>query len=151
MTRRTDPARQQSSLGTPQPGMARGRPWAVLIVDPDIEGGRRLAAALAPNATAVVGSARAALDAIRARIPDLIVTELNLPDMPGIDFIARVHDVPATHNVLLLVATQRGSVRDKIAAFQAGADDYLVKPVDAQQFIAHVQLVSRFLQVLGRD
>ncbi|HZC79033.1 MAG TPA: hypothetical protein VE258_14875, partial [Ktedonobacterales bacterium] len=76
MTRRTDPARQQASLGTPQPGMARGRPWAVLIVDPDIEGGRRLAAALAPSVTAVVGSARAALDAIRARIPDLIVTEL---------------------------------------------------------------------------
>jgi DNA-binding response OmpR family regulator len=126
------------------------RPWAVLIVDPDIEGGHRLADA-SRHAAAVVGSARAALEAIRLRMPDLIVTELNLPDMPGIDFIARVHDVPATHNVLLLVATQRGSVHDKIAAFQAGADDFLVKPVDAQQFIAHVQLVSRFLQVLGRD
>ena len=151
MTRRTDPARQQSSLVTPPSGKARSRPWAVLIVDPDIEGGRRLAAALAPSAAAVVGSARAALEAIRLRMPDLIVTELSLPDMSGIDLIARVHDLPATRNVLLLVTTQRGSVRDKIAAFRAGADDYLVKPVDAQQFIAHVQLVSRFLQVLGRD
>jgi DNA-binding response OmpR family regulator len=123
----------------------------VLIVDPDIEGGRRLAAALAPRAAAVVSSAHAAFEAIRSRMPDLIVVELTLPDMSGIDFIARVHAAPATRNVLLLVATQRGSVRDKIAAFQAGADDYLVKPLDAQQFIAHVQLVSRFLQVLGRE
>jgi DNA-binding response OmpR family regulator len=123
----------------------------VLIVDPDIEGGRRLAAALAPSATAVVGTARAAFEAIRVRMPDLVVAELELPDMQGIDFIARVHAAPATRNVLLLVATQRTSVRDKIAAFQAGADDYLVKPVGSQQFIAHVQLISRFLQVLGRE
>ena len=151
MTSRDDPARPQFSLAAQPPGKARGRPTAVLIVDPDIEGGRRLAAALAPRAVVVVGSARAAFEAIRVRMPDLIVAELTLPDMSGIEFIARVHDAPATRNVLLLVATQRGSVRDKIAAFQAGADDYLVKPVDAQQFIAHVQLVSRFLQVLGRE
>src|SRR5215469_10821936 len=133
------------------PGRTGRRVWTVLIVDPDIEGARRLAAALAPNIIAIVGSARAAFDAIQLRMPDLIVTELDLPDMPGAEFIARIHSTPATHNVLLLVTTRRTSVRDTIAAFQAGADDYLVKPLDPQQFVAHAQLVSRFLQVIGRE
>jgi two-component system KDP operon response regulator KdpE len=132
-------------------GSAGRRRWAVLIVDPDIESARRLAAALSPNIFATVESGRAAFDAIQLRMPDLIVTELDLPDMPGVDFIARIHSTPATHNVLILVATRRTSVRDKIAAFQAGADDYLVKPLDAQQFVAHAQLVSRIMQVIGRE
>jgi DNA-binding response OmpR family regulator len=42
-------------------------------------------------------------------------------------------------------------VRDKIAAFQAGADDYLVKPLDPHQFVVHAQMVSRFIQVIGRE
>jgi two-component system, OmpR family, response regulator len=138
----------------PQPSHSgrTGRPaWTVLIVDPDADGARRLAAALAPNIIAIVGSARAAFDAIQVRMPDLIVTELDLPDLPGVEFIARIHAAPATHNVLLLVATRRTAVRDKIAAFQAGADDYLVKPLSPEQFVAHAQLVSRFLQVIGRE
>lgn len=132
-------------------GSAGRRRWAVLIVDPDFESARRLAAALSPNILAIVESGRAAFEAIQLRMPDLIVTELDLPDMPGVEFIARIHSAPATHNVLILVATRRTAVRDKIAAFQAGADDYLVKPLDAQQFVAHAQLVSRFMQVIGRE
>jgi DNA-binding response OmpR family regulator len=135
---------------TPAPGRKERR-WTVLIVDPDQEAGRRLASALAPNITAVVGSARAALEAMRFRMPDLIVTELDLPDVSGIEFIARIHGTPETRHVLLLVATRRTAVRDKVAAFQAGADDYLVKPLNPQQFVDHVQLVSRFIQVIGRE
>jgi DNA-binding response OmpR family regulator len=134
------------------PGRERKqRRWTILIVDPDQEAGRRLAESLAPNLVAVVGSAHAALDAMRFRLPDLIVTELDLPDVSGIEFIARIHAAPATRHVLLLVATKRTSVRDKVAAFQAGADDYLVKPLNPQQFVDHVQLVSRFIQVIGRE
>jgi DNA-binding response OmpR family regulator len=134
------------------PGRERKqRRWTILIVDPDQEAGRRLAESLAPNLTAVVGSAHAALEAMRFRLPDLIVTELDLPDVSGIEFIARIHAAPATRHVLLLVATRRTSVRDKVAAFQAGADDYLVKPLNPQQFVDHVQLVSRFIQVIGRE
>ncbi|HEV2236883.1 MAG TPA: response regulator [Ktedonobacterales bacterium] len=135
---------------TPGPGRNQRR-WTILIIDPDHEAGRSLANALAPNVTAVVGSARAALDAMRFRMPDLIVTELDLPDASGIEFIARIHGTPATRHVLLLVATRRTAVRDKVAAFQAGADDYLVKPLNPQQFVDHVQLVSRFIQVIGRE
>jgi DNA-binding response OmpR family regulator len=124
----------------------------VLVVDPDMASARRLAATLArATDVAVVGSAREAFAAIRLRIPDLIVTELDLPDASGVEMIRRVHSAPATHNILLLVITGRRSVRDKIAAFQAGADDYLVKPADPRQVVEHVRLLSKFQQVLGRE
>ena len=149
MVRSSDGASQRPL--SPRFGNAGRRRWSVLIVDPDVEAAWRLAVALAPNIIAIVESARAAFDAIQLRMPDLIVTELDLPDMPGAEFISRIHSTPATHNVLLLVATRRTAVSDKIAAFQAGADDYLVKPLEPQQFVAHAQLVSRFLQVIGRE
>lgn len=149
MTRTTDAAGQQPS--SPRSLTTGRRPWTVLIVDPDIVAARRLSAALAPNPVAVVDCARAAYETIQVKMPDLIVTELDLPDLPGVELIAQIHSAPATRNVLLLVTTRRNSVRDKIAAFQAGADDYLVKPLDPRDFVAHAQLVSRFLQVIGRE
>lgn len=79
----------------------------------------------------------------------MAVTEIDLPDASGVDLIARIHATPATRRVLLLVMSARGSAGDKIAAFQAGADDYLVKPVDARQLVEHVSLLSRFKQVIG--
>lgn len=122
---------------------------AVLIIDPDLESAERLARAInARCAVAVTPNAQAGLAAMRVKMPDLIVTELDLPDIGGIDFIKSVHNTPATRNVLLMVVTSRATIRDKIAAFQAGADDFLVKPVEAQLFEIHVQLLSRFRQTI---
>ena len=132
--------------GTMQPA----RPaLSVLFVDPDVEGAERLAGVLRrSNAVAVVASATAAFAAMAARMPSLIVTELDLPDASGLDLLASLRQNSATRNVLLMVVTRRSGVRDKILAFQAGADDYLVKPLSPQQFEMHVQLLSRFRQVL---
>jgi DNA-binding response OmpR family regulator len=140
-----------SKHGPQESSRGARRPLAVLIIEPDREYAQRLASALDRSDTvAVAGSARAAYTAMRARIPDIVVTELDLPDAQGIDLITTVHSTPATRHVLLLVITTRASVRDKIAAFQAGADDYLVKPVGGQQLGEHVGLLSRFQQVIGR-
>lgn len=136
-----------------QPGLPSSsrRPLAVLFVDPDFDNAARLARALAwPAEVGMVGSVQGARAALQTRTPDLVVLELDLPDASGIDLIATVHSASETHNVLLLVLTTRASVRDKIAAFQAGADDYLVKPVHAEQFAQHVYRLCRFQQVLGR-
>jgi DNA-binding response OmpR family regulator len=125
---------------------------AVLIVDPDRAAAENLAAPLRP--TCIVGIAATASDAIsllRQRIPDMILTELNLPDRSGIDFIKDIYHAPETHNVLLMVVTKRASVHDKIAAFQAGADDYLVKPVPGMELEMHVQLVGRFRKVIRNE
>lgn len=143
---RNDRDLMRRMTGTKQPA----RPaLSVLFVDPDVEGAERLAGVLRrSNAVAVVASATAAFAAIAARMPSLIVTELDLPDASGLDLLASLRQNSATRNVLLMVVTRRSSVRDKIGAFQAGADDYLVKPLSPQQFEMHVQLLSRFRQVL---
>ncbi|MEO7003475.1 MAG: response regulator [Ktedonobacterales bacterium] len=122
---------------------------AVLIVDPDTENANQLAKAISGRCmVAVAPGAQHALAAMRQRMPDLIVAELDLPDASGLEFITTIHSTPATRNVLLMVVTRRAAIRDKIAAFQAGADDYLVKPVEGQLFEIHVQLLSRFRQTI---
>jgi DNA-binding response OmpR family regulator len=144
-------------VGTPQPSgwsnsasLSR-QPLAVLFVDPEAERITRLAQELPrPIDYRIVTSAQAALHAIQTRMPDLIVTELLLPDANGIDLIGHVHHAPQTRNILFLVLTARTSVRDKIAAFQAGADDYLIKPSNPQELAVHIHLLSRFQRVIGR-
>jgi DNA-binding response OmpR family regulator len=123
---------------------------SVLFVDPDVEGAQRLARAIAGvAATAVAPTAQAALHALRSQLPTLIVTEVGLPDASGIELLARIHANPATRRVLLMVVTSRTSIQEKIAAFQAGADDYLIKPLEPQQFLMHLRLLTRFRQVTG--
>jgi DNA-binding response OmpR family regulator len=121
---------------------------SVLFVDPDIQFAERLASVLRGRcAVAIVPTAQAAMAAMRTRIPTLIVTELDLPDRSGLDLLTALHAAPATRNVLLLVVTGRRGVGDKVAAFQAGADDYLVKPVDPYRFETQVQLLIKFRQI----
>jgi DNA-binding response OmpR family regulator len=122
---------------------------AVLLIDPDVASAERLARALRPAHTcAVVASAHDAWAAIRMWTPNLIVTEIDLPDASGLDLVARLRGDPATRHTLFMIVTRRTSLGDKISGFQVGADDYLVKPVGTQQFVLHVQSVSRFRQVL---
>lgn len=124
---------------------------SLLIVDPDIEGAHRLAKALTiPVTIQIVGTAQAAVAELRARLPDLLMTELDLPGASGLQLLSMIYSTPATHNVLLLVVTARTAVRDKIAAFQAGADDFVVKPIDPQRLQQHVLQLCRFRQVIGR-
>lgn len=126
-------------------------PLTILFVDPDRQRSDQLADVV--RATCVVGmapSAHIAFDALRQRLPDIIVTELDLPDMGGVEFITRVHSDPVMRHVLIMVVTSRTSVRDKIAALTAGADDFVVRPVTPEQFLLKVQLLGRFRRVLGR-
>jgi DNA-binding response OmpR family regulator len=125
---------------------------SVLFIDSDRQSATTLARLLrSHHAIAIADSAKQAQVAINARTPDLIVMELDLPDANGLEYLRAIHAAPATRNVLILVVTKRMGVGDKIAAFQAGADDYLVKPVDPEQFATHVLLVGKFRKVLGQQ
>jgi CheY-like chemotaxis protein len=125
-------------------------PLAVLFVDPDRAGAQLLANVIRDRyATAVVGSAREAYDAMRFQTPTLIVCELRLPDVNGADFLAQLRGHPATRHILLMVVSSTRSVQHKVRAFQAGADDFLVKPVEPATFLAHFLSVIRFRQIVG--
>jgi two-component system OmpR family response regulator len=140
--------------GDPAAGRRASSPheqlMSVLFIDPNRDYAETLARGLRGRyALAIVGSASQAQSAISLRTPDLIVMELNLPDANGIELLRAIHSAPATRNVLILVVTGRTGFKDKIAAFQAGADDYMVKPVDPEQFETHVLLVSKFRKIIG--
>ena len=121
----------------------------VLVVDPDVASAARLANALRPqHLVVVVGSAQEALAQVDRRVPDLIVTEIDLPDADGLELVARWHVAPATRHALLMIVTTRRSVQDKIAGLQAGADDYLIKPVELPQLLTHVAAISRFRRLI---
>jgi DNA-binding response OmpR family regulator len=121
----------------------------MLIVDPDLSGAQRLASGLGRrHSVAVVGSAQEALHAIAMKAPSIVVTELDLPDASGLELLADVRGRSSTRNALLLAVMGRATVRDKIAVFQAGADDCLVKPVDPQMFAEHIERLSKFRRAL---
>jgi two-component system, OmpR family, KDP operon response regulator KdpE len=77
---------------------------------------------------------------VGSRQPDVIIVDLGLPDMDGIDVIRRVRewtDVP------IIVLSARGQERDKVAALDTGADDYVSKPFSAGELLARIRVALR--------
>lgn len=85
------------------------------------------------------GVKRALIEA-GTRRPDLVVLDLGLPDGDGVDFI---RDLRGWSPVPVIVLSARSSETDKIAALDAGADDYLVKPFGAGELLARVRAQLR--------
>lgn len=82
-----------------------------------------------------------------AEQPDLIILDMSLPDMEGIDVCRQVRSWTSTPIIILSV---RDSERDKVAALDAGADDYLTKPFGIEELLARVRVALRHkMQVTG--
>ncbi|HEX3949926.1 MAG TPA: two-component system response regulator KdpE [Steroidobacteraceae bacterium] len=84
----------------------------------------------------------------RARRPDLIILDLGLPDGDGVEFLRELRD---WSKVPVIVLSARGDERDKIAALDAGADDYLTKPFGVGELLARVRATSRRHLEAGAD
>jgi two-component system, OmpR family, KDP operon response regulator KdpE len=97
-----------------------------------------------------VDCAADALRAWEALRPDLILLDLGLPDLDGVDVIRRVRREAATPIIIL---SARGDERDRIAGLEAGADDYLAKPFGVDELNARIRAVLRRLggQAAGPD
>ena len=87
-----------------------------------------------------VTTGQACLDALSRVTPDVVVLDLGLPDIDGVD-VCRL--VRAEHGVPILVLSARGGERDKVAALDAGADDYITKPFGAEELLARVRVALR--------
>lgn len=86
------------------------------------------------------GTARQGLDLAAAGKADLVILDLGLPDMSGIDFI---RDLRTWSRVPILILSARSAEQDKIAALDAGADDYLSKPFGVGELLARVRALLR--------
>jgi two-component system KDP operon response regulator KdpE len=81
-----------------------------------------------------------ALDAVADRHPDVILLDLGLPDIDGLDVIRQVRTRVATP---IIVLSARGAERDKVQALDLGADDYLTKPFGIDELLARVRVALR--------
>jgi DNA-binding response OmpR family regulator len=87
-----------------------------------------------------VGTGGAALNAIAAEQPALIILDLNLPDMDGLEICRRVRK---SSDVPILMLTARDEDVDKIIGLEVGADDYLTKPFNPRELVARVKSILR--------
>ena len=87
-----------------------------------------------------VGDGLAALDEIERREPDLIVLDIMLPRLDGLEVTRRVR---AGSDTPIIMLTARKSEVDRVAGLEMGADDYVVKPFSAQELVSRVRAVLR--------
>ena len=87
-----------------------------------------------------VVSGSAALNQVAASMPSLIILDLNLPDMDGIEICRRIRK---SSDVPILMLTARDEDVDKIIGLEVGADDYLTKPFNPRELVARVKSVLR--------
>jgi two-component system, OmpR family, KDP operon response regulator KdpE len=114
----------------------------VLVADDDPQMLRALRITLSARGYDVVTAVdgRAALDAAIAEHPDLVVIDLGMPELTGIEVIRALR---GWTNVPVLVVSGRGESWDKVEALDAGADDYVTKPFSADELLARIRALTR--------
>jgi len=90
----------------------------------------------------------AALAAFRAERPDLVVLDLGLPELDGLDVTRRLRQ---DSNVPIIMLTARGEESDKLVGLALGADDYIVKPFSPKELVARVRAVLRRADTVQAD
>ena len=114
----------------------------ILVVDDEPAIRRFLRASLTAHGYHVfeASKAREALESAAAVHPDLIILDLGLPDLDGVDVTRQLREWSKIPIVILSV---RGHDEDKIAALDAGADDYLTKPFSTGELLARIRVAMR--------
>jgi len=114
----------------------------VLVVDDETSIRRYLRAALSAQGFTVYEAANGeeAVNAVLANHPDIIILDLGLPDFDGIEVTRRLREWSQTPIIILSV---REAENDKIAALDAGADDYLTKPFSTGELMARMRVAFR--------
>ena len=114
----------------------------VLVVDdePQIRRVLRLALTAQGFDVRVAADAESALDTLLDWPPDLVITDLSMPGTDGIELCKRVRQQSA---VPIIVLSVKGEERTKVAALDAGADDYVTKPFGTDELLARVRVAFR--------
>jgi len=124
------------------PEAAAAQAPLVLLVEDEPQMRRFLRAALPGHGYRVVEAetAHRALIEAGTRAPDLILLDLGLPDMDGVEVTRRLREWSATP---IIVISARGQETDKVEALDAGADDYLTKPFGTSELLARIRVALR--------
>ena len=83
------------------------------------------------------------LEALKQEVPELIVLDIMMPGMDGIEVLRTLRSDARCKNIPVIMATAKGTEMDKIGGLNSGADDYLVKPFGVMEMVARVNAVLR--------
>ena len=83
------------------------------------------------------------LEALKTEIPELIILDIMMPELDGIEVLKRLRSEPKYKDIPVIMATAKGTEMDKIGGLNSGADDYLVKPFGVMEMVARVNAVLR--------
>ncbi|HVY26644.1 MAG TPA: hybrid sensor histidine kinase/response regulator [Polyangiaceae bacterium] len=113
----------------------------ILVVDDTLENVRLLSSMLGRQGYEVrpVTSGRQALVAAEREVPDLILLDINMPDLDGYEVCSRLKARTELRDVPVIFLTALNDVRDKVKAFEAGGVDYITKPFQFEEVHARVQ------------
>ena len=83
--------------------------------------------------------------------PDLVLLDWMLPGIGGLEYARRLRRSEATRNIPLIMLTAKGEEGDKLSGFEAGADDYVVKPFSVKELVARICAVLKRTTRVGDD
>jgi len=117
-------------------------PPTLLLIEDEAQMRRFLRASLPAHGYTLVEAATGTLGISEAatRNPDIILLDLGLPDMDGLEVTRRLREW--THTPIIVISA-RGQERDKVAALDAGADDYVTKPFGMDELMARIRVALR--------
>ena len=122
----------------------------VLLVEDEPQMRRFLRAALTSHGYRLIeaDSGAAGLAAAATRNPEIILLDLGLPDMDGVEVTRRLREWT---RIPVIVISARGQERDKVAALDAGADDYLTKPFGVPELLARMRVAQRHREAAAAE
>lgn len=74
---------------------------------------------------------------------DMAVLDVNMPEMDGFELLSKIRSTPSCARLPVIMLTVRSFTEDQIAGYETGADDYLIKPFNAEEFLARIRALSR--------
>jgi len=124
--------------------MAESSPLILIVDDePDLRAVLDFNLRQAGFRTAHAANGLEALDSARRQRPELILLDINLPDVVGTEVCRRLRADPVTSRIPVIMLTARGGEHDRIAGLEQGADDYVTKPFSVRELMLRVEAVHR--------
>ncbi|MDZ7343943.1 MAG: response regulator transcription factor, partial [candidate division KSB1 bacterium] len=88
---------------------------------------------------------------ISSDVPDLILSEVNLPKLDGFQLLEKLKADPVTSSIPLMFLTNRRELQDRVRSLRGGVKDYMIKPLHVKEVIARVRMILRRMERLHED
>jgi DNA-binding response OmpR family regulator len=123
----------------------------ILFIDSDLHMRNKMQQLLGNDfALVCVGSINEAKASLTLPLPDILIAEVQVGQENGLDLCRYIRNMPALRHLPIMLLTSMATLQDKVDGFEAGTDDYVVKPFDAHHLMARIRLLARIKRLERR-